>query len=393
MKCFYQNITILTLLIWVLSCAGGPQTVQDHDITEQSKGGSETSSGTDPGEALQRMGEFLENGMQKIDQGAISEGISQLVAVLAEKSKLSSTSPEIEEFAFQAETELAKLGAALEIEAGMEWLDDEKNQISASSLDGGTDKGLNPGVMLTLNLGGGKALVSGAPIFFEFIKGTGLLTSFVNTNDYGQATCTIARLEDNKQENIVRASLIYRIKGYSYTFKGLERDFVYLPPARKATILVMEKAGNRVAEDPVILDSVFNKLKEVAFDFSHYNGVLIGNDFMKVFGGEVQAIKKMGLEKEVSYLVMILNDGYYVKQVEMSGKKYNIFKSQTTATTRIIRVSDGTILYSGTVQGVGGQGGDNQKAVLDGFRRAADSMAEKIEEDIKEIMKALNGGD
>ncbi|MBA7532531.1 hypothetical protein ES705_24757 [subsurface metagenome] len=118
---------------------------------------------------------------------------------------------------------------------------------------------------------------------------------------------------------------------------------------------------------------------------------MLGDDFTKVFGGEVRAIKKMGLEKEVSYLVMILNDGYYVKQLEMDGKKYNIFKSQTTATTRIIRVSDGTILYSGTVQGVGGQGGDNQKAVLDGFRRAADSMAAKIEKDIKEIMKALDG--
>jgi len=392
MRRFYQNIAIITLLFLILSCAGAPQPVQEHNVAEQSKGGSETNSIAGFGDALQRMGEFLENGQQKIDQGAISEGISQLVAVLAEKSKLNSTSPEIEELAFRAETELAKLGAALEIEAGMEWMDSDKNQISASSLDGGTDKGLNPSVMLTLNLGGGKALVSGAPIFFEFIKGTGLLTSFVNTNDYGQATCTIARLENNSQENMVRASLIYRVKGYSYTFKGLERDFVYLPPARKATILVMEKAGKQVAEDPVILDAVFNKLKEVAFDFTHYNGVLLGDNFIKVFGGEVQAIKRMGLEKEVSYLVMVLNDGYYVKQIEMGGKKYNIYKSQTTATTRIIRVSDGTILYSGTVQGIGGQGGDSQKAVLDGFRRAADSMAAKIEKDLKEIIKALSGG-
>jgi len=392
MRRFYQNIAIITLLFLILSCAGAPRPVQEHNVAEQRKGGSETNSIADFGDALQRMGEFLENGQQKIDQGAISEGISQLVAVLAEKSKLNSTSPEIEELAFRAETELAKLGAALEIEAGMEWMDSDKNQISASSLDGGTDKGLNPSVMLTLNLGGGKALVSGAPIFFEFIKGTGLLTSFVNTNDYGQATCTIARLENNSQENMVRASLIYRVKGYSYTFKGLERDFVYLPPARKATILVMEKAGKQVAEDPVILDAVFNKLKEVAFDFSHYNGVLLGDNFIKVFGGEVQAIKRMGLEKEVSYLVMVLNDGYYVKQIEMGGKKYNIYKSQTTATTRIIRVSDGTILYSGTVQGIGGQGGDSQKAVLDGFRRAADSMAAKIEKDLKEIIKALSGG-
>ena len=41
--------------------------------------------------------------------------------------------------------------------------------------------------------------------------------------------------------------------------------------------LVMEKAGERIQEDPVILDSVYNRLKDMAFDFSQYNGVLLGN--------------------------------------------------------------------------------------------------------------------
>jgi len=141
----------------------------------------------------------------------------------------------------------------------------------------------------------------------------------------------------------------------------------------------------------VILDSVFNRLKDMAFDFSQYNGVLLGDDFMKVFGGDPNSIKRMGLEKEVSYLVMVLNDGYYVNQVELGGKKYNIFKSQTTATTRIIRVSDGKIMYSGTVQAVGGQGGTEDKAILDGFRNAAQAMAEKLETDYPEIDGVLAG--
>jgi hypothetical protein len=164
-----------------------------------------------------------------------------------------------------------------------------------------------------------------------------------------------------------------------------------VPPARRATILVLEKTADRVAEDPVILDSVYNTLKDVAFDFSQYNGVLLGDDFAKVFGGDPLAIRNMGLEKEVSYLVMVMNDGYYVNQVEMGGKKYNIFKSQTTATTRIIRVADGKIMYSGTAQAVPGQGGTLEKAVLDGFRQAAAAMAAKLEKDLSTIAEALTG--
>lgn len=322
------------------------------------------------------MKEYLDNGLNKLDRGAIAEGITQLVAVLAEHAGATAKDAAAEELKRRAETELAKVKAGLALETGTEWLDANKNQLTASSVDVGGDKTLNPSVILTLNYGGaGKALVTGAPILFEFVKGGGLLTPFVNTNDYGQASCNLARLDSATAENVVRASLVFKEKGFTYAFAGVTKDFVYAPPARKATILVLERAGAQVAEDPVILDAVFNKLKGVTFDFSQFNGKLLGEEFLKVFGGDPKAIKRMGLEKEVSYLVMVLNDGYNVAQVELQGKKYNIFKSQTTATTRLIRVSDGKILYSGTVQGVAGQGGSLEKAVLDGFRNAAAAMA------------------
>jgi hypothetical protein len=379
----------------VLGCLSGPAPVEQPEQggsvsqsrTEQPK----TPAGIGDGELAGRLNEYLENGLAKIEQGAISEGINQLVTILAEAEAAGSTSGDIRAIVDTAETELTKIAAGLEMEAGTEWVDANKNQISASSIDVGTENSLNPSVILTYNFGSGKALITGAPIYFEFVQGSGLLTNFVATNDYGQSNCAIARLDNPNGENIVRASLVYRVKGYSYPFPGISKDFVYVPPARKATILVMEKAGDRIQGDPVILDSVYNRLKDMAFDFSQYNGVLLGDAFMKVFGGDPNEIRRMGLEKEVSYLVMVLNDGYYVNQVELGGKKYNIFKSQTTATTRIIRVPDGKIMYSGTVQAVGGQGGSEDKAVLDGFRNAAQAMAEKLEEDYPEIDSALAG--
>ena len=271
----------------------------------------------------------------------------------------------------------------------MEWLDASKNQISAASVDVGSPSGLNPSVLVTLNFGAGKALVAGAPVSFEFVKGGGLLTSLVNANDYGQANCAIARLEAPNAETIVRASVVYRVKGYSYPFQGVSRDFVYVPPARRATILVLEKAGTRVEADPLILDAVYQQLKRIAFDFSQYNGVLLGAQFEKVFGGDPAAIRALGLQKEVSYLVMALNDCYYANQVELQGKKYNIWKSKAQATARIIRVQDGKIMYSLTVDFTDGQGGNLDNAARAALQGAADLTAARLQQEIAKIDAAL----
>ena len=393
-----KSLLIIFVAAVFIGCLSGPAPVQQPEGSDSvSQGGqgesqqSQETAAKSDGELAQRLNEYLENGLAKVEQGTISEGINQLVTILAEAQSAGSSSGDIRAIVDTAETELTKIAAGLEMEAGTEWVDANKNQISASSIDVGTENSLNPSVILTYNFGSGKALITGAPIYFEFVQGSGLLTNFVATNDYGQSNCAIARLDNPNSENIVRASLVYRAKGYSYPFQGITKDFVYVPPARKATILVMEKAGERIQDDPVILDSVYNRLKDMAFDFSQYNGVLLGDAFLKVFGGDPNEIRRMGLEKEVSYLVMVLNDGYYVNQVELGGKKYNIFKSQTTATTRIIRVSDGKIMYSGTVQAVGGQGGSEDKAILDGFRNAAQAMSEKLDTDYPEIDRVLAG--
>jgi hypothetical protein len=56
---------------------------------------------------------------------------------------------------------------------------------------------------------------------------------------------------------------------------------------------------------------------------------------------------------------------------------------------RIIRVADGKILYSAAVQGVSGQGGTADKAIMDGFRNAADGLKNRIRSDLAAIDKAL----
>jgi len=339
--------------------------------------------------SLSRMQDYLQNGKAKMDQGNIVEGIRQLVDILAEKQKLQNPSKDIVDVAREAETELTKIGSALTLDSGVEWLDDNKNQVNASVIDVGTGKALQPSVIVTYNMGKGRTLVSAMPVSFEFVKGSGILTGFVNTNEYGQANCGLAKLDSATQEHIIRASIPFSSNGYTWKFGGVEKDFVYVPPTRKATILVMERSDLGPSQPPVILDAVYNKLKGVAFDFSQYDGVLLGDNFTKVFGGDPQAIQALGVQKDVSYLVSVLNDCTLVSQVVIDGKPYNLYKSSVTATTRVIRVIDGKILYSGVVQGIAGQGGTKEKAVVDGYKKAAEEMAKKLDKELGEISKAL----
>jgi hypothetical protein len=335
------------------------------------------------------MNEYLAAGRQKIDEGSVVEGARQLVAVLAELEKLQAPSAPAVEAAEQAQADLTRLAAALSLDSGVEWLDANKNQLSGSTIDVGSPGAMQPSVILSYNMGRGRTLVAGAPITFEFTRGGGALTGFVSTNEYGQATCSVASLDTQAGESVIRASLAVTVNGYTWRPQGLVRDFLFVPPARRATILAMERHPQGTSQPPLILDPVYNALKGVAFDFSHYDGVLMGEAFARVFSGDPKAIQALGVQKEVSYLVMVLNDCAAVNQVVIDGKTYNIYRSRTTATTRIIRVADGKILYSAAVQSVQGQGGDAAKAIQDGLRKAAAEMADRLTKDLAEISAAL----
>jgi hypothetical protein len=386
LKLLLACCTSIVLVLFSCATAGGnkPAAINAPPVE------SSSDTGQSARDAEKRMKGFLDNGMEKIEDGSVSEGIQQLVAVLAVRDSLDTPSKATDDLARKAETELTTIGSALTLDTGTEWVDVNKNQIAGSVLDVGTTKAIQPSVILSYDMGHGRTLVPGAPIRFEFVKGSGTITAYVTTNEYGQANSTIAKLDSQTQEQIIRASLEYTVGGYTYKFQGVVKDFAYIPPARKATILVLERSPSGPNQPPLILDSVYNTLKGVTFDLSNYDGTLIGDSFMKVFSGDPAAIKALGVKKDVSYLVTVLSDCLSANQVVLEGKKYNLYKSKTTATARIIRVADGKILYSAALQGVSGQGGTPDQAILDGYKNASLGMAEKLKGDLAEINQALN---
>ena len=230
-----------------------------------SDGGTGGNAVTEKPADLAEMRAYLENAYAKMDQLAVTEGISQFVAVLAIRDKLKNPSVDALAAAKKAETELTKIASALRLSPGPDWLDENDNQITGSTMDIGKNNALNPEVLLTYNTGGG-IVVSGAPVEFQFIKGTGLLDKSIKTNEYGQALSPIAGIGNANQEAVVRARLSFTVKGYTYTFETVSCDFLYVPPSRRATIIVYESAPDYVSDHPFIFDAAYKPLQKIDFD-------------------------------------------------------------------------------------------------------------------------------
>jgi len=126
-------------------------------------------------EILQSMEQLLESGVGKLREGLISEAMKRLVSVLAEKQKLARSLPQANEVAQAAQIELAKLQTSLALEADPLWLDESMNQKVGSTLN--AEQG--PVVILTWRTDTGRSLVFNAPIRFEFLEGSGTLTTIV----------------------------------------------------------------------------------------------------------------------------------------------------------------------------------------------------------------------
>jgi len=372
------TLSILCLVI-VFGCKSTDSTQQDEAAENEAA-------------KVAEMEIYLNNALDKMDQMAISEGLNQFVAVLAIKDKLKKPSAKAQELAKSAETELTKIASGLRLFPGPDWLDENDNQITGSTMALGKDKALNPEVLLIYNVGGSIA-VTGAPVEFTFIKGAGLLDKTVKTNEYGQALSLIAKVNNVKQEVVVRATLTFTVKGYAYRFESVTCDFFFVPPSRRATIIVYESAPDFVSDHPFIFDYAYTTLKKIDFDFTQYNGVLMGKEFLKVFGGDINSIKKLALEQGVPYLVMVYNDCYRLSKAHAD---YEIYISEVKATLRIIRVADGkilfeTVVYADKAHNTHGQGSSMEKARNSGFQKSAQELESDLKKKFKQINEALLG--
>ncbi len=400
-----------SVLLFLISCGSVPElsetsaasakdkteTAEEADNSTQAPKGDHTAAekeGTESDEDnsafVRKLEDVYESGRNALGKGQTSEAIEGFIAILAEIDQSVMNGAKIQNLKEEVESQLVQLGSALNLEPNQEWIDPRGNQINGSTQNIGGENPLQPGVMLTLNTGSGKSVVSDAPIRFQFIKGSGVITGTVTTGEYGQANAAIVRLDNPQTEQVIRASLIYTVKDFTYEFKTLTRDFVYLPPENTATILVLERFEEGYMENPIIIDDTYRVLEELNVEFSPFNGVLIGDDYIDAYNGNQKLVRQIGDETGVSYLFFIFSDVHTVSQIKLGEKVYNIWKSQTNSTARIIRVEDARILYSQGVMNITGQGGTREKAVRDGLEKASSELMPKLSEDLEKISDLIS---
>ena len=329
----------------------------------------------------------MELGRAAQDSNHTAEAIRSYVTVLA-LSREAGTAEAIR-FGSQAEAELVLIGNRLSLEPGDGWIGPVGAQVAAPSRSVGREGALQPSVFLFENFAAAKSPIADAPIRFEFVRGGGVLTSSVSTDLYGRATAILSRLDTPSSEAVVRAYPAFSIRGFTYAFRNIQRDFSYLPPSNVAKVVALERGPEGAVQNPQVLDSVASILKGAGLSSAPLDGKLLGTGFDRVFGGDPPSIRALAASTGASYFAFVVSDASPARQMEYGGKKYNIFTSDCKTTIRIIR-DDGTIVFALPLDPIRGQGGTASASVSDAFLKAREALSSELNRRVADIRKAVD---
>lgn len=339
--------------------------------------------------AGEEMDSYLSKAQDAADSNHLSEAIRSYVTVLAIADE--SPSPDSEAKADRASAELARIGTGLTLEPASDWVDSSGTQIAGSSRSLGKEGGLSPGVYLFENFGFGKSPVADAPIYFQFIKNSGSLVAFVTTDAYGKANTNVAMLDQPGKDAVIRAFPVFKARGKSYAFQTAFRDFAYLPPANVVRVLALESSELGISDNPRTIDPAAEALKRAGLQVLPFNAELAPDDFRKAFSGEAKALATLGVDSGSPYAALVLVEVAAAHQIELDGKKYNIFTASASLIFRLVR-SDGSIVYSLPIDGLKGQGGTVEAAVDDAFKKAGEALGPELKRRQDDLATALAKG-
>jgi hypothetical protein len=328
-----------------------------------------------------------------IDSNHLAEAIRAYVGVLAiaERESFGRSAAELDASvgpARIAAAELAKIGERLSIEPSSEWLDAKGGQVAGSTRGVSRPGALAPAVHLYENFGTGKSPVADAPIRFEFAENSGSLVSPVATDQYGRANTTIARLDDPARAARIRAYPRFDERGAFFAFATVFRDFAFLPTAITARVAVLEISELGASESPQTVDALVAALGPLGLRLAPAVA-LAPSAFRLAFGGDKAALAALGAGGEHPDAALAVVEVTEIRQVELNGKKYNIFTAQAKAAFRFL-ASDGTALFALPVEGLRGQGGTREAAAADGLRRAREAMMAELRKRMSELGDAVS---
>ena len=284
--------------------------------------------------------------------------------------------------------EIATIGARLTLEPSEAWMGTNGEQITGNTREANNGQGLMPAVYLYENYGSSKATVGDAVIRFEFTENEGTLLPSVSTDRFGLANTTISNIARTGQNATVRAFPVFTNEGFSYAFREVFRDFVYLAPQTVVLVTGMERSSSGQRENPQSIDILAQAIKDLGLDVIPHNGQLSADQFNTAFSGNPSALAQLNTQSTPGYFALLLIEVNQPIQLAMGGTTYNIFNTTGRLTVRIVR-SDGSVVHSLTKDNVRGQGGNVEAAISDCVIRMRLEMTQLITANREAIQRAF----
>ncbi|MBU0934861.1 MAG: hypothetical protein KKI09_00055 [Spirochaetes bacterium] len=319
---------------------------------------------------------------QSIADNKISEGIKLYISAML---RARTSYPEI---FTNLNMEIAAISARLSLEPHEDWLGPGGEQISASTREILSAKSIMPSVYLYENYGFGKAAIPDAAIRFEFIENNGTLVQTVTTDSFGMANTTISSIESSGRNAHIRAYPVFSNEGFSYAFKELYRDFVYLAPRTHILVAGMEKTPTGSGTAPRSMDAAAQSIRDLDFDVSVLGTTPEDRSFSLAMNGNKEAIAILNKDGEAGYIALLLLEIDAPTQLVVQGVSYNIFNTNGRMTLRIIR-TDGTVVYTLLKDKVRGQGGNTAAAIDDCRLKLQNEITNMIRDNNSVIREAF----
>jgi len=300
-------------------------------------------------EDLATMKALYDKAFDALDEGHPTEAIKNFVTILGMNERLSPRPHAAAALAKKAEAELLALGSKMSLEASPEWIDSDGNMRKGSTRAASMETQAPPACILYANYGAGKIPVGDAPVLFEFVKNSGSATPRVVTDASGRANSVLSKIADPSKEAVLRASVVFMAKGYSWQFKGVSLDFTYLPPSNTAIVLSMSKNPESGKAYPGFVDAAWDALLPLGLELIPFDGNLSDADFMGAYAGRVATLSSLADLSKVSYFVFVYLENEEAKKPMLGGKPIaqSIYVGNASGTVRVV-LADGAI--AGTVQ-------------------------------------------
>ncbi|MDI6704378.1 MAG: hypothetical protein QME40_06900 [bacterium] len=270
-------------------------------------------------------------------------------------------------------------------------------EVSGNNQQGELSKGLEKPLVIRVVLKGttGETPIKDLPILFEFVQSSGVLTPRTRTNENGEASTQVTKIESLSDENMVKVALDVdqilpitsdlaeedlRTLSSIITLLG-EKEVVFLfgsyvtKKDLRVIILVQEKNLEEDMWESIVGNELSSRLLEAGYKIIGDQD--IGKTNMERLKFAIQKDKLFSLRHEYSRLADLIVTGS-VSTRPGGQNPYGMISSLADAYIKVISLKDGEVIAQTNKIGIAGFGLTEEQAGINALKRVSTLIADAI---------------